>query len=841
MNSDEWARVNELFQAALAVPPAERGDWIGAHCGEAEVNREVRSLLSVYEQEPGFLEQGTAEELPDVFPDLLTSAATRERIGSYRLVREIGHGGMGVVYEAERERDFTQRVAIKLVRPEWHSEALVEKFRYERRILARLEHPGIARLLDGGTTEEGAPFFVMEFVDGVPIDDYCRERGLDIRKRVELFERVAAAVEHAHSHLVLHRDLKPSNILVTPEGQPKLLDFGIAKVLLDDAVESTELTGPGLRMFTPAYASPEQVIGGPLTTSTDVYSLGALLYFVLTGGKPYDLAGMTAPQALKTVCESVPQRPSSMAGAAQRQVLAGDLDNIVMKCLRKEPAERYPSVHALADDLRAWREGCPVSASTRTLRYEAGKFFRRYKLQVIAAGFVLLAMVSGGVATAWEAHVARQERDRAQNRFRQVREFSRSLLFEVHESLRKLPGATEPRLLLLARAVDFLDGLAKDAKNDTALQLEVAEGYRQLGLIQGAAYSNNVGDRKGATRSFEKAAALAEEAIGRQPRLLDAQLLLTAAYNDLAIVRLDDSDRAGAEAAFRRHMTAMEMLERDHPADHRARLSLATGYSSSGRYLTNKNDTVAAKAFYRKAIQAFAALAGQEQLPPSISTPYAFALKRLGAILIVDGSLDEAERNYRKALELDEQAIRREPTDSQLRFNMTYALSDLALIAIKRLDYASAEGLYRRALEIRVPALAADPADLRTRRGLAYTRLNLGEALRLQKRLPEAGREHRESFKLRQELVRLDGPTPANLVGVADAAWYLAQSLLDHAEATPAGRHRRQLVEEAQRLLATASAVVAVKANAELDPDLRSETAKQSRRAERLAKFSHPQ
>src|ERR1035437_9577184 len=647
MNSGEWARTKELFEAALRVPSAQRDEWLGAHCVEADVRREVSSLLAAYEQEPDFLEQGTAEDCPDLFPEALIFEAGK-RIGPYRLVREIGHGGMGVVYEAEREGDFAQRVAIKLVRPEWNNEALVERFRYERRILARLDHPGIARLFDGGATGEGAPFFVMEFVDGVPIHDYCREQHLDIRQRVELFQRVAAAVEYAHTHLVLHRDLKPGNILVTAEGQPKLLDFGIAKVLLEDTVASTELTGPELRLFTPEYASPEQVSGGALPTSSDVYSLGVLLYCLLAGRKPYDLAGLTALEALKAVCERDPQRPSVGADEASRQVLAGDLDNIVMKCLRKEPAERYPSVRALVDDLRAWKEGWPVSASSRTLRYRVARLLRRHKLQVIAAGFVLLAIVFGGVATAWEAHVARQERDRAQNRFRQVREFSRSLLFEVHESLRKLPGATQTRQLLLTRAVQFLDGLAKDANDDTSLELELAEGYRRLGHVQGSSFSNTVGDLKGATLSFEKAAALGEQVIRRQPHLLDAQLLLTGAYDDLADARLEKADTAGADAAFRRHGAAMEAMERDHPADNRARISVATSYSNLAYYLAHKKDTAGAKDFYRKAIQRFAALAGNDRLAVDVSTQYAFALKRLGAILIMDGSLRSEERRVGK-------------------------------------------------------------------------------------------------------------------------------------------------------------------------------------------------
>jgi non-specific serine/threonine protein kinase/serine/threonine-protein kinase len=836
MNSGEWARIKALFEAVLPIPSEQRDEWLDAHCPDESDRREVRSLLSVYDEEPEFLEAGTTEGLGELFLEAMASGAEGKRIGPYRLVREIGRGGMGVVYEALREGDFAQRVAIKLVRPEWNNEALVERFRYERRILARLEHPGIARLFDGGTTEEGAPYFVMEFVDGAPIHDYCREHELDMRGRVELFARVCAAVEHAHANLVLHRDLKPGNILVTADGQPKLLDFGIAKLLSEEAESSPELTRNGPRPLTPEFASPEQAAGGRVTTASDVYSLGVILYVLLTGKRPYELAELTTLEALKAICEWDPQRPSSVVEGASRRVLAGDLDNIVMKSLRKEPAERYPSVRALADDLRAWSGGWPVLASSGTLRYQAGKLLRRYKLQVVAAGCVLLALAAGGVATAWEARVARRERDRAQNRFRQVREFSRSLLFEVHESLRKLPGATEPRQLLLARAVQFLDGLAKDASNDTALELELGEGYRRLGHVQGSSFSDNVGDRKAAIRSFEKAAVLGEEVVRRQPRLLDARILLTGAYDDLTLAWLEEGDAARAETAFGRHRAVVEVMERDHPRDVRARISVATSHSNLAFYRTRKNDNAGAKEYYRKATGAFAALAAQEQVLPKISAQYAFALKRLGAILTMEGSLDEAEGHYRKALALDEQAIRDDPRDSRLRYNMTFALSDLALIAVKRGNYPPAEALHRQVLEIREKALAADPADRRALAGLVNTHSSLGDALWRQKKFSEAATHWREALRLRQEMVRVEGPAPANLTALARIQMYLAQILLDQAEATPGGPPRRQRVEEARRLLGTARAVARVRANAKADPRLPGELSDLSRRAERLAK-----
>ncbi|MBI3684186.1 MAG: serine/threonine protein kinase [Acidobacteria bacterium] len=831
MNTQEWDRVKELFEAALPLSAEERRVWLGAHCEDENIRREVFSLLSVYEEDPEFLEKETAEGVGELFLEAVGSVG--KRIGPYLVVREIGHGGMGVVYEAVRVGDFTQRVAIKLVRPEWNNEAVVEKFRFERRVLARLEHPGIARLLDGGTTEDGTPYFVMELVDGVPIHEYCRQHELDIRRRVELFGRVCAAVEHAHANLVLHRDLKPGNILVTADGQPKLLDFGIAKLLSEEAEASGELTRTGLRPLTPQYASPEQVSGGRVTTASDVYSLGVILYVLLTGSKPYELAGLTTLEALKVVCEWDPQRPSSVAGGTSRRVLAGDLDNIVMKALRKEPGERYPSVHALSDDLRAWMEGWPVSASSRTLWYQAGKLLRRHKLQVMAAGLVLLALASGGVATAWQARVAGRERDHAQNRFRQVRQFSRSLLFEVHESLRKLPGATEPRQLLLTRAVDFLDGLAKDAKNDTALQLELAEGYRRLGHVQGSDFSDNIGDRKGAVRSFEKAAALGEEVIRRQPHLLDAQILLTGAYDDLTLARLGEG---GAEAAFQRHRALVEAMERDHPREIRARISVAASYSNLAFYLSRK-DTGGAKDLYRKAIQRFDSVTGQEQVLPKIFAEYAFALKRLGAILITEGSLDEAERHYRKALALEEQTVSRDPRDSRLRYDMTFSLSDLALIAKMRGNYGAAEALYRQVLEIREKALGADPVDRRALGGVVNAHSYLGDALWRQKKFPQAATHWRETLRLRQEMVRVAGPAPENLAAVAITQVHLAQVLLDQSESLPSGAERRQRVDEALALLASSRATAAVKANAEADPELLVKLAKQSRRAEQLA---HP-
>ncbi|TAK93742.1 serine/threonine protein kinase, partial [Patescibacteria group bacterium] len=304
-----------------------------------------------------------------------------ERIGPYRLVSEIGHGGMGTVYLAERDGDFHQRVAIKVVRGLLGADGL-RRFRVERQILASLQHPGIAGLLDGGTTPEGMPYLVMEHIEGVRIDDYCDARHLTLAQRVTLFCRVCDAVSAAHRSLVVHRDLKPSNILITADGTPKLLDFGIAKLLTDDDADPLLVTSPSVRALTPEYASPEQIRGLPITTATDVYSLGVLLFELLTGERPHRLGTRTAAELERVICGQEARRPSAFVEKRLARELEGDLDTIALAALRKESSRRYQSVEQLADDLRRYLDGRPVLARPSTWSYRARRFVQRHRAAV---------------------------------------------------------------------------------------------------------------------------------------------------------------------------------------------------------------------------------------------------------------------------------------------------------------------------------------------------------------------------------------------------------------------------------------------------------------------------
>jgi serine/threonine protein kinase len=431
MTPDQWQRIQELFHAALERDPSQRAQVLAEACaGDAVLHQEVASLLAAHEQAGSFIEAPAFAGTEAWLVDAPAQAVVGRQIGPYQVVRQLGAGGMGAVYLAVRADDhYHKQVAIKLVKPGVPSSDLLRRFRTERQILASLDHPNIAKLLDGGTTADGLPYLVMDYVEGLPLDVYCDRQALSIPARLTLFRTVCAAVHYAHQHLVVHRDLKPSNILVTADGVPKLLDFGVAKLLHPALATQTSVTMvPGQQGMTLAYASPEQIRGEPITTASDVYSLGVVLYELLTGYQPYRFPSPLPHAMARVICEEEPQKPStamrrSAAGPgangghprppaggrqpregppAQRyRRLTGDLDTIVLMALRKAPSQRYASVEHLSEDLRRHLEGLPVMARPQTLGYRSAKLIRRHKAGVLAAALLGVTLVGGIVGTTW--------------------------------------------------------------------------------------------------------------------------------------------------------------------------------------------------------------------------------------------------------------------------------------------------------------------------------------------------------------------------------------------------------------------------------------------------------
>jgi tetratricopeptide (TPR) repeat protein len=517
-----------LFREVADLGEAERGQFYETGHVPAELRAEVESLLRFDRTQGGLLTDCVAAVAEQALGSE-SHLGEGGRCGPYQLDRLLGRGGMGVVFLAHRaDGEVEQRVAIKLVRNGALEPAFRDRFLKERQILASLSHPGIARLLDAGHTVNGQPYLVLEYIDGTPINVYCQ--GLDVRSKLEIFLKVCAALSYAHRNLIIHRDLKPSNILVDATGQPKLLDFGIARIL-DQADAGVQLTKE--RMLTPEFASPEQVRGAARTTATDVYSLGAVLYLLLTGRSPHAAeAGET--EAIEVLICSRETIPPSRINPALR----GDLDFILAMALRKEPESRYAAVDAFADDLRAFLESRPVHARSGSAWYLTQKFLRR---QWLPAGVVTVAVVCllGGL------YVINRERLAAQHRFLQLRQLANKVL-HFDSALSGLPGSTKAREEIVAAAMEYLDGLTKEALDDHTLAMEVSHGYMQLAQVQGVPTYSNLGQFANAKESLRKANGLLKGTLTAELGDPNVLFLLAEIHQNQMI--LADSGHHTAEA-----------------------------------------------------------------------------------------------------------------------------------------------------------------------------------------------------------------------------------------------------------------------------------------------------
>jgi serine/threonine protein kinase/tetratricopeptide (TPR) repeat protein len=739
-----WDRVDALFHEALELPASEREALLLQH--DSALAAQVRSLLIAHEKAGDFLGK------PPVAA-VLGAAAPGDRIGPYRVIEEIGHGGMGVVFRAVRDDEhFSKEVAIKLIEPGMRSEGLLKRFRDERQILAMLDHPHIARLIDGGSAPDGSPYLVMEFVAGKPLLAHCDEKRLGIDERLQLFLAVCDAVQFAHQRLVVHRDLKSDNVLVTADGSPRLLDFGIAKLIAQGSDAPVAATAPMQRMLTPDYASPEQVRGQPVTVAGDVYSLGVILYELMTGTKPLKFETRTPEEILRVVTQVEPTPPSTVIARTRpaetallrgetvprlRRHLAGDLDYIVLKALEKDVARRYGTVEQLTRDIRRYRDKLPVLARGQTTAYLLSRLVRRHRVAVVTGGLVALSLVAGLVGTTWQAHVASLERDRAKRRFEDVRALAHAVVFDIHDAIANLPGSTHAREILVAHALRYLDGLSREAAGDCGLQHELAVAYGKIGDVQGRPMFPNLGRMPDALKSYRRSMELLQSASAACPEsiLIARDLVVTEqrlgdvlgrmGKRDEALKLERDGKRRIEEARARRPEDTMLMGDFGVSCDRLSDMMAAAGDTVEAMRVGGEGLRVVEKLYLRNTKEPAARR--------NIMVAYVKMAKlneRLGPV--------QAGAYYRKGQALAEEALHEQPnnTDASRDLGIVYSWRSLFLAEGGAID--SALVVHERGMRISEGLAAADPSDVLQQADVANGNFEVGTILMKGRRYPEA-------------------------------------------------------------------------------------------------------
>ena len=656
MTPERWARIKEIFADATAQEVSQREAHLTRACGDdAELRSEVASLLAAHAREDAVIDKPAAAY---VTGDALRGGAEQwigQRLGAYEITALIGHGGMGEVYRARRvDAEYDKEVAIKLVPAGYQAEYVLQRLRTERQILANLEHPNISRLIDGGASAQGVPYLVMELVDGVPIDRYSADR--PIAEKLRLFREVCSAVSYAHQRLVVHRDLKPSNILVTADGTVKLLDFGIAK-LLQPAVGDTAAAPEATLMqtFTPGFASPEQVLGRPITTASDVYSLGVLLYLLLSGRSPYRGRLTSTQDAIREICDTEPAAPSAAAPGVPH-----DLDAICLRALRKEPERRYRTVDELSEDIRRHAVGLPVAARGDHFSYRAGKFLRRHRLEMTAAGLLIASLIGGLLFTLREARIAEAERARAERHFQSVRKLADTFMFKVHDAIEPLAGSTEARGLLVDTGLEYLNTLAAEAGDDLSLKLDLANAYMKVADLQGQAYSANTGRQREAVDTYARSATLAGSVLAAEPHNLAAQRTLAKTLLQQSRLLLIFGEPARAADTSAHAIKLYESLAAsDRSAD--AQRALAHAYSTHAVLLDYTGHEALAREHIVRSVRVLEELHSQAPADATLATELSTAYGTAGVTWMGPKpdpqALDESIEWQRKSLAVDEKLV----------------------------------------------------------------------------------------------------------------------------------------------------------------------------------------
>jgi eukaryotic-like serine/threonine-protein kinase len=771
MTKKEFSRLREQFEALLEQPPDQRTAALAALSQSTpEMADELRRMLAAFESPTTLIDNSAADRVlgASIGPGML--------LGAYRIEKELGRGGMGVVFEASRaDGSFEKRVAIKILRNDRVDDLFLRRFEHERRILAQLDHPHIASILDAGATPAGDPHFVMEFVDGIPITAYCRTHNLRIRQRLDLFLQICDAVDHAHRHLTVHRDLKPSNILVTEAGAVKLLDFGIAKLVDPDPVAGAET----IALLTPEYTSPEQIRRQPITTSTDIFALGILLYEILTGEHPFRKKDQLPHEVMHAIVEDDPP-PSH---------LNTELDAIVLTALRKEPSWRYPSVAQLADDIGRYKRGWPVLAKGNGAAYRLGKFARRQWLPLTAAALLILVLLAGIFATRRQAQAAEEararadvqksiaeqnqntanqqrhlaeartleaetERTKAENRYRQVRALAASLLFDLHDGIRDLAGSSTARRLIVAKAQRELELLSAESQDDPEVQRDLAAAYERMGELRVDPVQPAKVNAEAALDAYRRAVAIRRKIAAQPANQPQDRGDLALSLSKLGDGEVMAGDMNKALAAYQESWTIAKSQSDPRTLgtvdDRRCIAFLAGG------------NTAQALDSCREGIAMLVPLAKAAPQDAEVQRLIATTEASYGNALRLSRKPQEAAQQARLAVESFDRLEALAPSNAEYRRLASSAGTILALSLAATGDNAGSQAAFRKSVQSMEVAIEIDPADLGSPLRLAVT------LLAFSKRLQQSGDQASAHQTAQDALALLERATQKTSAGAVE-------------------------------------------------------------------------
>jgi serine/threonine protein kinase len=767
MNSNHWGLIEEIFQGALDRPLAEREQYLAEACrNDLELRREIESLLANDDGAESVLRSLVADNVKQMTESSAPSDLGSQ-IGPYLLVRELDSGGMGVVYLAVRSDDqYFQIVAIKMIRKGLETAELVQRFRVERQILATLNHPNIGAILDGGETKDGRPFIVMEYVEGQPITLASEGRSLSIKQRIELFRSLCSAVHYAHQKLIIHRDIKPSNVMVTPEGVVKLIDFGTSKPLEPQTVLSDDnLTESGIRLMTPDYASPEQVQGKQLSTATDIYSLGVLLFELLTGSRPYTLRDLPPAAAERVLAEHHGWKPSSVPHLSRRsrKEIAGDLDRIVQMAMNYDPAQRYHSVQHLEEDLVRYLQGRPIAARNASPLYTLKKLVQRNKIVVLTA-FAIVAVLIGSLL------VYRIQSRKADRRVAQVRWLANSAITDMTDKLQHSSASVETQAALFHSALTYLDELRRSTGNDPRLLLELSKAYVRVGDLEGSPLVANLGNSGTAVTSYQKAWQAAQEANARMPGDESTQALIEA-YQRLGGIQAFLGNLREAHDNYQQGLTWAQSFWQKKPDDPVRKRLLAMNHAGLGNVDLSNLRPDQALQWFSEAFRVFGTSptgdVDHDQLLIELYSDAGRALNELGR-------QSQALEDDRKAVTLAGALAQRYPSSAHVRRAIFLADEEIVLPlagrdALNVGDSAQAQVYARGALEIAQRLGGTDTGDVQGPYDLALAYQGMGDSFRLTD-ADVAGGWYRKSIVVTKKLGPLYGAGGRHWLAIRDEA-----------------------------------------------------------------------